>query len=145
MLKMCEKMPILDKFSLKYNIKGTKCLKKRHVRSPMFVAALTSFLFHMQNLFQNGANDISEMVNIISRFFVKKIQILCSLDHPILFKFCQLVEKIVRNYIVFWTYNVSNSNGNIKELGRKNPCKKWCSKRIFVVTVTNAHIGSLKF
>ena len=37
----------------------------------------------MQNLFQNGANDISEMVNIISKFFVKKIQILCSSDHPI--------------------------------------------------------------
>ena len=30
------------------------------------------YLFHMQNLFQNGANDILEMVNIISRFFCQK-------------------------------------------------------------------------
>ena len=33
------------------------------------------YLFHMQNLFQNGLNDISEMVNIICRFFVEKIRI----------------------------------------------------------------------
>ena len=53
------------------------------------------YLFHMQNLFQNGANDISDMVNIICRFFVKKIKILCCSDHPILFKFCQIVVIIV--------------------------------------------------
>ena len=52
-------------------------------------------LFHMQNFIQNGANDISEMFNIISRFFVKEIQILYSSDYSILFKFCQLVVKIV--------------------------------------------------
>ena len=40
--------------------------------------------------FLNGANNISEMVIV----FVIKIQILCSLDHPILLKFCQLVVKI---------------------------------------------------
>ena len=50
----------------------------------------------MQNLFQNGANDISEMVNIICRFLVKKIPILCSLDRPILFKFSQLGVIIVK-------------------------------------------------
>ena len=40
------------------------------------------YLFHTQNLFQNGANNISETVNITCRFFVKKIWILCS-DHTI--------------------------------------------------------------
>ena len=45
------------------------------------------YLFHMQNIFQNGAYGISEMVNIICRALSKKIQILCSSDHPILFKF----------------------------------------------------------
>ena len=29
------------------------------------------YLFHMQNLFQNGAKDISEMVNIMYRFLSK--------------------------------------------------------------------------
>ena len=53
-----------------------------------------SCLFHMQNLFQNDAYAISEMVNIY-RFFVKKIQILCSSNHTILFKFCQFGVKIV--------------------------------------------------
>ena len=53
------------------------------------------YLFHMQDLFQNGANDISEMINIMSSFFVKKIPILCSSDRPIVFIFCQLVVNIV--------------------------------------------------
>ena len=77
----------------------------------------------MKNLIQNGAYDISIMVNLISRFFVKKIQILCTLDHPILFKFCQLVVKIVSKelQLVFLTYNLSNSNGNVKELDAKIP------------------------
>ena len=48
------------------------------------------YLSHMQNFFQNGASDTSEMVNIIRRFFIKKKR-----DHPILFKFYQLVVKIV--------------------------------------------------
>ena len=30
-------------------------------------------LFHMQNLFQNGANGISEMVSIVYWFLLKKI------------------------------------------------------------------------
>ena len=40
----------------------------------------------MQNPFQNGASDISEMLNILDKFFVKKIKILCNSDHSILFK-----------------------------------------------------------
>ena len=80
----------------------------------------------MQNLFQNGASDISEIVNIVNGIFVKKIQILCSLDRPILFKFSQVVVKIVSKelQIVFRTSSVSNSNSNMKELERKSLCKK---------------------
>ena len=52
----------------------------------------------MQNLFQNDANDISEMVSIVHRFFVKKINILFSSDVLILLKFCRLVVRKVRNY-----------------------------------------------
>ena len=98
--------------------------------------------FTCRNFF-NGANYISEMVNIIYRFLSKKIENLCSLNHPILFKFCQFVVKIVSQELqkVFLTYTVSNSNGNLKELDRKNPCKK----SIFLVTVANPDIGNLKF
>ena len=46
-----------------------------------------------------------------------KFRILCSSDHPILFKFCQLVVKIVNKELhrVFRTSIVINSNGNMKE------------------------------
>ena len=73
----------------------------------------TRYLFHMKNLFQNGANDTTELVNINSRIFVKKIQILCSYYHPTLFKFHQVVVKTFSKelQIVFWTYTFSNSNG----------------------------------
>ena len=50
-------------------------------------------LFHMQNPFQKGASDISEMANMVNRFYAKMI--LCSTDYLILFKFCQLVVNIV--------------------------------------------------
>ena len=65
---------------------------------------LASFnCFNFRNLFENDANDISEMVNMIKRSFVKKLQILHSLDHQILFKFSQLgVNTIVKELqIVF--------------------------------------------
>ena len=63
------------------------------------------YLFHVQNLLPNGAYDISEVINIMYKFFVKQIQILSSSNHPILSKFCQLVVKIVDKelLIVFWT------------------------------------------
>ena len=103
------------KMKIKYNkkyVKGTNRLNKRHVRSPMLNSTLNlsdyrnfwnnerwqlyakyskyHCLFHMQNLFQNSANDISKMVIIIYIVFVKKIQILCTSDHPILFNFASL-------------------------------------------------------
>ena len=34
----------------------------------------------MQNLFQNGASDISEIANMVNRFYLKKIQNFGSLD-----------------------------------------------------------------
>ena len=62
--------------------------------------------------------DMSEMVNMVNRFFVKKLQILCSLDYPILFKFRQRVVNVVSEelQIIFWTSTVSNSIRNMKEL-----------------------------
>ena len=59
----------------------------------------------MQSLFQNGASDIPEIINILNRFFIKKIQILYSLDHPI-----QVSKKL---QILFWTSTVGNDNGSI--------------------------------
>ena len=54
------------------------------------------------------------MVNIVNWIFVKMVQILCSLDRTILFKFCQLVVKVVSKelQIEFQTY----INWNMKEL-----------------------------
>ena len=40
---------------------------------------------------QNVANDISEMINIVKKIFVKRLQILGSVNHPTLFILCQLV------------------------------------------------------
>ena len=54
--------------------------------------------------------------------FVQKLQILCSSYIPILFNFQQLVVKKYhfRNYkMEFQTSNLSNSNGNVKELERE--------------------------
>ena len=83
---------------VKYNFKlGLKC-QAIVIFGIMKDYSKHHYLFHMQNLFQNGASDISEMVNVICMLFVKNIKILCSSDHPILFKFCQVVVKIVRNY-----------------------------------------------
>ena len=92
--------------------KGTNCLKKDMWDHPCLIQLWTWFevsdyrdfwnnerwklyakyskhhyLFHMQNPFQNGANDISEMS--------KRSKFLCSLDHPILFNICLLVVKMV--------------------------------------------------
>ena len=66
------------------------------------------------------------MFNIWNGFFVKKLKIVYSLDHPILIKFRQLVVNIVIKELqmVFLTSTVINSNGNMKELERKNKCEK---------------------
>ena len=60
-----------------------------------------------------------KMVKVGNNFFVKKLKILCSSDHPILFKFQQLVVKILikelQNYGMLDS-NISNSNGDMEEL-----------------------------
>ena len=82
--------------------------------------------FTCRNLFQNGANDMSECLTFETAFRKKKLKILYSLDHPILIKFRQLVVKIVVKelHMVFLTSTVINSNGNMKELERKIKCEK---------------------
>ena len=82
--------------------------------------------FTCRNLFQNGANDMSECLTRETAFYKKKkkkkkIKILYSSDHPILIKFRQLVVNIVIEELqmVFLTSTVINSNGNMKELERK--------------------------
>ena len=86
------------------------------------------------------------MFNIGNGFFVKKLKILYSLDHPILIKFRQLVVNIVIKELqmVFLTSTVINSNGNIKELKSKLSVKSWCFDRVFDIAVANADTGSLK-
>ena len=81
--------------------------------------------FTCRNLFQNGANDMSECLTFETAF-CKKAQILYSSDHPILIKFRQLVVNIVIKELqmVFLTSTVINSNRNMKELERKIMCEK---------------------
>ena len=50
-------------------------------------------LFHLQNLFQNGANDMSECLTCETAFCKKALNY--SSDHAILIKFRQLVVDIV--------------------------------------------------
>ena len=58
--------------------------------------------------------------------FCKMLRILYTSDHPILIKFRQLVINIVIKELqmVFLTFTVINSNGNMKELERKIKCEK---------------------
>ena len=81
--------------------------------------------FTCRNLFQNGANDMSECLTFETAF-CKKAQNFVYSDHPILIKFRQLVVKIVIKELqmVFLTSTVINSNGNMKELECKNKCEK---------------------
>ena len=81
--------------------------------------------FTCRNLFQNGANDMSECLTFKTAF-CKKLKILCSSDHQILIKFRQLVvNKVIKELqMVFLTSTVIDSNGNMKELERKIKCEK---------------------
>ena len=81
--------------------------------------------FICRNLFQNGANDMSECLTCETAF-CKKLKILYSSDHPILIKFRQLVVNIVIKELqmVFLNSTAVNSNGNMKELERKIKCEK---------------------
>ena len=82
--------------------------------------------FTCTNLFQNGANDMSEWLTCQTAFCKKKLNILYSSDHPILIKFRQLVVNTVIKELqmVFLTSTVINSNRNMKELERKMKCEK---------------------
>ena len=83
--------------------------------------------FTCRNIFQNGANDMSECLTCETAF-CKKAQnyVGYSSDHPILIKFRQLVVNIVIKelHMVFLTSTVINSNRNMKELERKINCEK---------------------
>ena len=74
--------------------------------------------FTCRNIFQNGANDMSECLTCEAAFCKKNLKIMYSSDHPILIKFRQLVVNIVIKELrmVFLTSTVINSNGNMKEL-----------------------------
>ena len=84
-------------------------------------------LFHLQNLFQNGANDMSEWLTCETAFCKKKLKILYISDHSILIKFHQLVVNIVIKELqmIFLTSTVINSNRNMKELERKIKCENF--------------------
>ena len=96
----------------------------------------------MQNLFQIDATDYfrNDQHSRHIPVFDKKIQILNSSVLSILFKFCRLVVTI---QISFWTFTVSSSNGNKKELGWKICVKSWCCNGLFLVTVGIDDIRSL--
>ena len=59
------------------------------------IYTLASLIVSHAEYLSKNLSEIFEMVNIENKFFVKKIQFLCSSDHPNLFEFCQLVVKIV--------------------------------------------------
>ena len=78
--------------------------------------------------------------------FIKKLQILRSLDHLILFKFHQLVVNIVRNYIEYFELLLlAIAMETWKRLEAKICVKCWCSNRVIYFTVANADIGDLRF
>ena len=81
----------------------------------------------------------------MKRLFVKKLKIWYSSDHPILIKFHQLVVNIAIKelQIVFLTFTVINSNGNMKELERKIKCEN-LMLRWGISYCANADVGSLK-
>ena len=66
------------------------------------------------------------MFNMWNVFFVKKLKIMYSSDHPILIKFRRLVVNVVIKelHMVFLTSTIINSNGNMKEHERKIMCEK---------------------
>ena len=84
--------------------------------------------FICRNIFQNGANDMSECLTS-EAYFCKKSSKLCIvriIRFFFFFKFRQLVVNIVIKelHMVFLTSTVINSNGNMKELERKINCEK---------------------
>ena len=92
------------------------------------------------NLFQNGANDLSKMVNDV----VEKLQILCSSDHPVLFTNFTTDQLMVTTFIkelqiVFQTFNVNNS------MWRSLNVKFTLKIDVSIVTVAGDGIGSLKY
>ena len=128
------------------------------------------YLFHMQDLFQNGANNISEMVIIICMFLFWFVLFLflfcfccCSKDpNFVLFGSSDFVyqqkwkcgELRPKGWSVGCTVAYSRAFGykhihNVTETWKgfnaKIRVKSWFSNRVFLVTVANADIGSLKF
>ena len=67
--------------------------------------------FTCRNLFQNGANDMSECLKCETAFFKEKLKILYSSDHTILIKFRQLVVNIITKELqmVYLTSTVINA------------------------------------
>ena len=134
---------------ISYSHLRVRMVAKRHMRSFMFIfysgfmcqttvifgitkdgsLVLTTLAswncFTCRNLFQNGANDMSECLTC-ETVFCKKLTIMSSSDHPILIEFRQLVVNIVIKelHMVFLTSTVINSNRNMKELERKINCEK---------------------
>ena len=81
--------------------------------------------FTWSNLFQNGANDMSECLTCETAFCKKKkkLKILYSSDHPTLTKL--VVNMAIKELqMVFLTSTVINSNGNMREFERKIKCEK---------------------
>ena len=105
--------------------------------------------FTFRNLFQNGANDMSERSTSETAFCKKKAQscvFFGSSDpgHPILIKFCQLVVNIVIKELqmVFLTIRLSTAMNTWKSLNAKLSVKSWCFDRVFHIAVSNADIKS---
>ena len=84
--------------------------------------------FTCRNLFQNGANDMSECLTCETAFCKKKLKILYSSDHPILIKFRQLVVNIVIRELYklyFWLLQLSIAMEIWKSLNAELSVKSW--------------------
>ena len=99
--------------------------------------------FTCRNIFQNGANDMSECLTCETAF-CKKLKIMYSSDHPILIKFRQLVVNIVIKELHMIFLQLSIPIETWKSLNAKLSVKSWCFERVFHIAVANADIGSLK-
>ena len=104
--------------------------------------ALNNCLCH-RKLFQNGVNTFSNMVTI----FAKKSSKMCIF---LTIRLCSSLNSMCFKYLSKWcmerlkTSNVSISNGNIKFRVGKSIFAVSLPLKLFLATVANTYIGSLK-
>ena len=92
--KTCGIYNIYCNFKPNYTCQTTVSFGTMKDGSILFLTLASFDCFTYSSYFQNGANDMSKMINMVNNFFVKTLVILSSSDHPTLLKFHHLMVKI---------------------------------------------------